>query len=226
MGKAKHILLLWSLIVFALVVNSAATVRHPVAYSLGGSGSDMIASDALRFDNPVQLCVRQAINDPACMARFEAGEITDASVCLLGYEDAQCQTTKNKVSRAFLNLTRDVLRGASNQTVSNNISIGILGLSTDSTAPTGNEATCPSLVSGNGLDMVRATTIAVAGQGNYSLVHTWTATGGATTVWKVCAFNGTSNIDNTFMASANFTLSAVLGANDQITANYSLAQTG
>jgi len=122
----------------------------------------------------------------------------------------------NTITNLGKNHTAKVLAGIT----TTNIPVNVLALSTDTTSPTGSETTCPSEITGNGLASATGTT-AMVGTGNYSISHTWTATGTQTGISKVCVKTAGGDL----FATALLSTSVNLESGDNLTVTYYIAAT-
>lgn len=115
--------------------------------------------------------------------------------------DIMVDCAHNTVTYTGMNHTRDNLMGTITTTAA--ASLDTLELSTNATAAESGETDCGSAVSGNGLDISAADTVALIGapdtsdtdfaQGNFSVSKKWTATGTQADIASVCLTNSTSN---------------------------------
>lgn len=183
------------------IVAFAISAMYP-SYFDGGSLS---ASDSMHYSNPIKVEVCWSPNS-------EFNPIKDGEV--------HCQETwtENTITNVGLNHTAYVWSGILG---SGGLNVTYMELSTDSGAPSIDDAACPSPVTGNGLDIDSAPATMI-GIGNYSLTHKWTASGTQAGIAKICLSNDSASA-GALMASALLTPATGLGSGDNLSITYYVA---
>lgn len=115
----------------------------------------------------------------------------------------------NTLTETALNHTINILIGSINGSGDSgnvvNMNWTYLELSTDGTAPDWTDSACASPVTTNGMEIAMGNTTMVTGAtGNFTINHTWTATGTVAGIQKVCVSNETASAGY-LMASGTFT---------------------
>ena len=133
------------------------------------------------------------------------------------------QYVHNKVTELGLNYTRDVISGLGVPPINGSLNNWTaIELSTDGTAPAATDRSCPSAVTGSGLDIARATTIIKQNTGNFTASKTFSVTGTQAGIQKVCLSNNTASAGYGLMASALISSTNVANG-DTLIVNYSVA---
>lgn len=126
----------------------------------------------------------------------------------------------NEVTNILKNMSRDVWLGSGTA----DVTLDYLQLSTDGSAPSATDMTCPSPVTTGGLGIAQgATAIVTTSVGNMSVYKKWTASDTVSNIQKLCLHNGSSS-GGQLMASSLFT-AVTLYADENISATYYPAQT-
>jgi len=195
----KYSLLVYAVIVFALASLSAVSLvdyaekNRDVVYSAGVADT---------FGNE---------------DGFELGTVY---IEVVGVDGTVKQTAAghNRGTRILENHTRDGM-GDLNATGSS-FPLKSIQFSTDSALPTINVNTCPSGVTGLGLDPVNVTTRTKYDEGNLTLYHSFSCTGTTNNLQKICVSNHTNM--NYIFATTLFTPVVNCGNGDTLNINWSI----
>ena len=159
------------------------------------------------------------------------GFLNEIKVVHCSAKTGECteQITHNVVTREGVNWTRDVVSGLSgsgtgvfaNSTVYRNWTV--LELSSDASVGFGNASCTGNIDNTNQLGIQQSNNIYRRNEGNFTMNYTWTATGGSTTVRRVCVSNSTAPASNDLMAVALLSSAVTIEMSDQLTISYSIA---
>jgi hypothetical protein len=201
--------------VLLVLIAVASLGSFAIGTDVGRTTTVSSASDGGVFHNLVSVEVKH----PSCTV--------DPNNTLCG-QPGKTAYAWNTVTALGKNNTRDILGGFApyNDTTTvagMRFNWTVIQLSTDGGAPALTDLTCPTAVTGNGLDIAVAGTIVKQLTGNFTVSKTFSVTGTQAGIQKVCIHNSTLT-GGPLMASALIS-STNVQSGDTLTVNYSVAVT-